>query len=458
MNTDFHNLDPNWAWSPYESSDEQPWDDRRAAHLFRRAGWGATRAELDRAVQRRPLDVVADLLEVAEDGGEERAEFESESSDIARAMLATGNPENLVPWWLHRMRFSPAPLVEKMTLFWHGHFATSAAKVTDAGLMFRQNQMFRRLALGDFRELVHEVSHDPAMLTYLDSDRNRKAHPNENYARELMELFCLGEGNYSEADVQQLARCFTGTEVRRGQYYFNRYQHDPKTKHVLGRSGSFDSREGVQIVLEHPGVAEFIVAKLFHFFVWDEPAPAPSLLAPLVEQFRSDDLRVRGVLSRLLSSRLFYSSHAMGRKVRMPVELAIGWLRGLDATANLTWLAPRLSELGQTLFFPPSVKGWEGGRSWVNSATIVGRTNVMIDLFADMTTRFAGGPLGQYLERQGITDPADSMDWLTTQLLAVPLSTSTRHRILHQSDGTMDETSWRGLLGTLAALPESQLA
>lgn len=448
-------FDPEWAWSPYEPSRESPWDVSRAAHLYRRAGWGATYAELQTAVDRHPLEVVEEICSPPATPND--SAFEQESSDIARAMLATGNAENLAPWWLHRIRFSPSPLLEKMTLFWHGHFATSAAKVTDAALMHQQNELLRRHVLGDFAELAQGISHDPAMLVYLDSDRNRRAHPNENYARELMELFCLGEGHYSESDVQQLARCFTGSEVRRGRYYFNRFQHDRGEKQIFGKSGNWGSREGVQVVLEHPRVGWFLVEKLYRFFIREDQTPPPALLAPLVEEFRDGSLQIQPLLRRIFSSQLFFAGSTLGRKIRMPLELTLGWLRSLDGTANWTWLAPRLAELGQGLFYPPSVKGWDGGRAWINSATVVGRTNTMIELFQDNATRFAGGTLEQYLRRAGKSDPQERLDWLATQLLATPLSDSARARLVGQVESAVDDTGWRRLLSSLASLPEAQL-
>ena len=161
---------------------------------------------------------------------------------FAQVTLAANSPELLTGWWLHRMRHTPAPLLEKTTLFWHGHFATSAEKVRDPKLMFEQNELFRSNALGRFEELVRGIARDPAMLIYLDSATNRKMHPNENFAREVMELFCLGVGNYSEKDIQQLARCFTGWEIQYGKFKFNPYQHDYGNKTVLGQVGPVGRR------------------------------------------------------------------------------------------------------------------------------------------------------------------------------------------------------------------------
>ena len=181
-------IDPQWAWSPYNSTEDAPWNIRMAAHLYRRAGFGATFDELSVAIEKEPATVVDEIFSV-----KQPSTFLAETKSLADAAIASGNVKQLSAWWVYRMLSTPAQLLEKTTLFWHGHFATSADKVNQAELMLAQNELLRSFALGDFSELVHRVSRDPAMLIYLDSATNRKAHPNENFAREIMELFCLGE-------------------------------------------------------------------------------------------------------------------------------------------------------------------------------------------------------------------------------------------------------------------------
>ena len=282
---------------------------------------------------------------------------------LATATLATGDVKKLSAWWAYRMLSTPAPLLEKLTLFWHGHFATSAAKVEDAKLMFAQNNLLREHALGDFGALLLEISRDPAMLVYLDSASNRKAHPNENYAREIMELFCLGEGNYTEKDIRELARCFTGWEIRREKFRFNRYQHDTGSKNVLGESGEFGGEKGVEIVAGQDAAPLFIAMKLVKFFVMEEPQPTDDLLSPLAQELRDNDMQIAPVVKRILSSNLFFSNLSIGRKVRSPVEFAVGFLRSLEGSTNSYELAEQLNTLGQGLLYPPSVKGWDGGRT-----------------------------------------------------------------------------------------------
>ena len=307
MPQDIAAIDPAWAWSSFEPSDEQPWNRRLAAHLCRRAGFGATSEELDRLIERSPAEVAHAFVKNAKDA----STTDPENDSLATAMLATGNARNLAAWWLHRILNSPwegddasssSPLLEKLTLFWHGHFATGADKVDDAEMMFSQNRLLRRHALGDFAAMTQEISRDPAMLIYLDSTTNRKAHPNENYAREIMELFCLGEGNYTERDIQELARCFTGWEVRRKKFRFNRYQHDTGTKTILGETGEFTGEEGVETVLRQKALPRFIARKLIRFFVFDEPAAPEQLVEPLAKLLRRSNLHIAPVIERILAT------------------------------------------------------------------------------------------------------------------------------------------------------------
>ena len=455
MARDLANVDPDWAWRPFEPSAQQPWNRRLAAHLFRRAGFAASSAELDQAVEQSPAEVVHRLIEPPP----EAAEFRRITDGLARSVLAGGEAENLAAVWVYRMLGTPQPLREKLTLFWHGHFATSAAKVEDADLMQQQNDLLRRHALGDFNQLVQEISRDPAMLVYLDSATNRKSHPNENYAREVMELFCLGEGNYTEADVQQVARCFTGWEIRRDAFRFNRYRHDEGEKTFLGKTGKFGGEDAVRVILEQPAAPRFIVGKLFRYFFCDEPAPPDALLEPLADEFRRSDLQIAPVVGRMLGSRLFFSELAIGRKVRSPVELAIGLLRALGGSVNSYQLARGLNELGQGLFYPPNVKGWDGGRTWINSSTLLARANLVRELLTDGKTRFDGGSLTDLLERENVRTPREQVLRLAELLVAVPLAEQVEQRLveLASDDAKEKERRLREVVYALAATPEFQL-
>ncbi len=446
-------IDPEWAWSVYTPSADQPWTRSEVAHLYRRAGFAANHRQLAEGVSLTPMELVDQLLQSVEPEA-----YQAETKDLSQAMLATGKTANLPAWWLYRMLGTPCQALEKATLFWHGHFATSGDKVTNARTMLNQNHILRELALGDFAQMVQRIAGDPAMLIYLDSDTNRKAHPNENFARELMELFCLGEGNYAEKDIQELARCFTGWEVRRDRFRFNRYQHDTGVKTVLGETGSFSGEQGVQVVLNNESVGPFIARKLVRFYLFDEPEISDQLVQPLAQQFRDDGLQIGPLLRRILGSNLLFSSWSRGGKVRSPVELAVGLLRALDGTTDTYWLAEELKTLGQGLFFPPNVKGWEGGRNWVNSSTLLGRANLIRSLLRNGKTRFAGGTLPDWLKQREATQPADMVRTLEEMLLAVTPPDAVHQQLMDVAGetGTSFDDRVANVMFILGALPEFQ--
>ncbi|MCG8649078.1 MAG: DUF1800 domain-containing protein [Pirellulales bacterium] len=450
----FSEIDVAWAWAPYQPSEQVPWNMPRAAHLFRRAGFAASQKQLLEAVRVEPQQCVEDLVSLRL----ESESFRQQMSDLVRAAMGTGNVQQLAAQWTYRMLHTPVPLLEKMTLFWHGHFATSAAKVEDAKLMLAQNELLRRHALGDFNELLLEISRDPAMLIYLDSVSNRKAHPNENYAREIMELFALGEGNYSEQDIRELARCFTGWEIKREKFRFNRYQHDGGNKTVLGVSGKLGGEEGVQIVASQDSAPRFLLRKLVQFFLMDEPLASDSLIQPLAKQLRDDELRLEPTLRRILGSNLMFSAHVAGRKIRSPVELGIGFLRALEGSTDSFELAASFQRLGQGLYYPPSVKGWDGGRTWINSSTLLGRSNLIRTLMENSKTRFAKGTLAEYLREQGVRSADDLIHLFETLLFAVPIPAQAKERITQLYGTGGSEQRVREAVHALCTLPEFQLA
>jgi uncharacterized protein (DUF1800 family) len=444
-------VDPQWAWQPFEPSPMRPWDRRMAAHLYRRAGFAGNAAQLDAAVKQSPTAVADQLVQ-----GPSTGAANGTSDELARTILATGDPKQLAAWWTYVLIHTDHPTLERMTLLWHGHFATGAEKVLDAALMLEQNRLLRRYALGDLRAMVHEISRDPAMLIYLDSATNRKAHPNENFARELMELFCLGEGNYTEKDVQELARCFTGWEIKQAQFRFNRFQHDAGTKTILGKANQFPDAESIDWILQQPHAARFIAGKLFRQFICDEPAPATALLDPLAHELRENNWQIGPVVKRILSSQLFYSENAIARKIRSPVDLAIGLLRALEGSVNTQQLSKELLENGQGLFYPPNVKGWDGGRTWINSSTILGRANMVRRLLEDEKSRFGGGKLDEYFAKRGGKQPGDVVDNVAELLLATPLTAGTRKVLIDLFQKS--KKPFVEVIHTLATLPEFQLA
>ncbi len=454
-------LSPAQAWQTWKPSAGERWDHQKAAHLYRRASFGASRKQLDEAVALGPQECVDRLLEACEPGQPETAAFDVEMTKMA-ASLAAGEPGGLEPWWLYRMLFTPAPLRECMTLFWHGHFASSAATVDSAAMMVTQNQTLREHALGKFETLVQAVSRDPAMLTYLNSTTNARLHPNENYAREVMELFCLGLGNYTEREIQETARCFTGWEIRRGKFRFNRHQHDFNTKTIFGQTGNFDGDDAVRIILQQRAAPRFIVRKLINYFVCDQPV-SDELIEPLANELRDNGFHIQPLVRRILTSRFFYSAESIGQKIRSPVELAIGLLRSLEGTVGTIALAQHLRPLGQRVFFPPNVKGWDGGTTWINATTLIGRVNLVTKLLQNQSARFAGSSVVEYFDRQlAASDqdrPAALVDSLIELLLAVPLTDNARRELIavakhhHQDVGQAASD----VLLALAALPEFQL-
>ncbi|MFY7891425.1 MAG: DUF1800 domain-containing protein [Pirellula sp.] len=450
-------MDPKVAWSPWEPTAQEPWDARRVRHLMRRGGFGAKPSEVKELVELGPAKTIDRIL--GKNNTQALEAFEQESSQIVSAIRSSGNIESLAAWWIHRMIHTPSPLIEKITLFWHGHFATGADKVNDIELMVQQNKLLREHALGDFRKMVHEVSKDPAMLLYLDSASNRKTHPNENYARELMELFCLGEGNYTEQDVQQLARCFTGWEIRRKSFRFNPYQHDSGLKKLLDRQGIESGEEAIDTVLAHRSMPTFIAGKLVRFFVCDEPNPTAEFLEPLAEVFRKSDFTIEPLVRTILSSKLMLSDWSVGKKVRSPIDFMVESIRSLQVTTNLDRLAKGLDGIGQALFNPPNVKGWDGGRAWINSSTLIGRSNLIVDLLREPATRFGRTDLAAWLKSQQLTDQNQWLKWLEDSLLSVPLNDSDKQRlqsIAEKSDGGLDP--WKRILVALSQNPKMHLS
>jgi uncharacterized protein (DUF1800 family) len=460
-------VDPAWAWAEFRPDASHPpnagnvWNRELAAHLYRRAAFAATWRQLDEAVAAGCQATVDRLMagDLPTANGQKTEEFYAQAARSAESLLGSGNPEQLAAWWLHVLIHTPHPLRERMTLFCHGHFATSAAKVTDVRMMYAQNEILRKNALGHFGPLLDQVSKDPAMLIWLDSTTNHKAHPNENFAREVMELFCLGIGNYSEHDIKEAARAFTGWELRQNEFRFNRYQHDPAPKTVLGQAGAWTGDDVLRILLEQPATGRFLVRKLFRYFVNETAEPPAALIEPLATGLREHDYDLSWLVRTLLSANLFYSPYAVRQRVKGPVELAVGLLRSLEASANTYALHEDLKKLGQGVLFPPNVKGWDGGAAWINSSTLVGRANLVwaiVNGDGRMKARFLPEKLAAL---EGAGQPAVVATRLEELLLACPLPDEVQVQLA--SIAAADDGSGRQRLGRLmhaiATLPEYQL-
>ena len=376
-------LDPQWAWQPYRPDDKNPWDLAKAGHLYRRAGFSANSGELDQAVADGPEKTISKLLS----GGAGQEAFEQQLADMA-ATLDYNNEAELRAWWLLRILQTPHPLQERLTLFWHNHFATSNAKVRNLHYMLGQNQLLRRNSLGSFRTMLTEISKDPAMMIWLDTSLNKKGTANENYSRELMELFSLGIGHYTEQDVREGARAFTGWEIKRDKFSFNASEHDDGSKKYLGQEGKFGGEDIVRICLEQDAAAWFITGKLFRFIVSETIAPSRELLEPLAVRFRQSDCNLRELVETMLRSNLFFSPAAYRTQVKSPVDFAVGIVRALEGHVGAIPLADALEGLGQRLLSPPSVKGWPGGTVWINSTTLLLRHNLALNLTSTGDNRF----------------------------------------------------------------------
>jgi uncharacterized protein (DUF1800 family) len=352
------------ALDPYTG----PFTQRQAGHLLRRAGFGGSSAEVEALSALGAQGAVDSLLHPQEpDVAFPDYPAAADLYDLKRRRYVAEM------WWLDRMLRTRHPLVEKMTLFWHGHFATSIVKVP-APLMVEQIDLFRRLGLGDFRSLLLAVSKNPAMLVWLDNRFNVKAHPNENYAREVMELFALGLGNYGEGDVHEAARAFTGWTLDKQQHFiFREALHDDLPKTFLGRSGNFDGEDVIGIILEQPVHQRFLCRKLLEYFVYSDPEP--ELIESLAQIYALSGYDIAHTVGTIFRSNVFFSTRAYRSLPKSPLEFTIGLLRFMEFGAvpedTLGWL----QRMGQEPLAPPSVKGWDGGPVWINTATLLTRFN-----------------------------------------------------------------------------------
>lgn len=376
-----------------------PWTEQNAAHLLRRAGFGGPPEEIQALVDLGLQGAVDHLLnyEQVDDSAMEQA------LDQQNFLQAPPGKQLSLPdiqmWWLFRMLQTKRPLLEKMTLFWHGHFATGISKVTIRELMLQQNQLFRQHALDNFQTLLLEISKDPAMIIWLDNLTNIKDAPNENYARELMELFTMGindvidgTANYTEEDIHESARAFTGWTLRRNQFYFNSSQHDYGAKSFLGQRGDFNGDDIVTILAPRPATARFMARKLFEFFGYANPEPA--VIGELADVYLANQFSIKAVMQHLFTMGAFYSDKALYANIKSPAEFVAGSIRLLQPTigpALLPYLVGIMSLLQQVLFNPPTVKGWDGGLSWINTASILTRCN-----YADTLASLRGGRVGSF--------------------------------------------------------------
>ncbi|HZQ36418.1 MAG TPA: DUF1800 domain-containing protein, partial [Dehalococcoidia bacterium] len=376
-----------------------------------------------------------------------------------------------VRWWLHRMAYGPYPLQEKLTLFWHGHFTTSAKDERSALLMWRQNELLRQNAAGNFRRFVHSVSRDPAMLDYLNNTQNRKAHANENYARELMELFTLGIGNYTETDVKQGARAFTGWSHDGQDYIFNRNQHDTGSKTFLGHTGDFNGDDVIEIILSQPACPRFIASKLWKTTAFEDVDDA--LGAALASTFVENDFELRPLLRTILTSRGFYSTQSIGAQIKSPVQLIAGTVRmlGIELPPEPR-LVGSLVAMGQMPLLPPNVRGWPGGHLWINTSTLFVRYNTGVWLAGGSAAgigsqgrlkgigRVGGGGAGgatNFAPKAG-SSPEQVVDEWVGRLIQRPIDPAQRQTLIDSLGGRAEsESAVRTMVQLIVSMPEYQL-
>ena len=365
------------AWKPFRPSRSQPWDRRRVIHLHRRLVFGATRAEVERDTDDSPENAVNRVLHCECRMAGVPEDFQPLAELIGNAAADSPNADRLKAWWIYRCLFSPDPLQERLTFMWHNHFATSNLKVDSLRHMKRQNELLRTHSRAKFSQLLAAMIHDPALLIWLDAPSNRKGHANENLARELMELFTLGIGHYSELDVKEIARALTGLEVRDGEYQFNSRRHDGGEKRILGHIGSFRAESAAELLLEHPATAERLAWRLVSEF-FGEGVVDQQAHAELAALLRKSDLDIAVAVETILHSQLFLSDQNINARISDPLSFLVTPLRVFElfeSPPSTLVLAEWLRRMGLDLFYPPNVGGWEGSGDWLSTRTIIGRAN-----------------------------------------------------------------------------------
>jgi uncharacterized protein (DUF1800 family) len=481
---------------PYRPSAEDPFDRVKAAHLLSRAGFGGTEAEIERVMQLGPQDAIDWLCDFPDAPAEEQSQ-----TDVPDLSSIDGYPRNfkeiqqkyrgMTPeermqyrqqlqranreavnetsaWWLKRMAYGPYPLQEKLTLFWHGHFTTSAKDERAALLIWTQNELLRRNVLGNFREYVRSISRDPAMLDYLNNQQNRKAHPNENYARELMELFTLGIGNYTEVDIREAARAFTGWAHDGDEYIFRKYDHDDGQKKFFGKTGDFDGDDVIDIILSHPACAKYIAGRYWNFFVQEDGEPA--VIESLGQHLRDSKWEMRPLLRTMFASQAFYSDRAMGSQIKSPVQLVVGTIRmlGLEMPPPRALIGP-LNQMGQVPLEPPNVKGWPGNRQWINTSTLFVRYNTAVWLAGGggQVPIAAGRPGKTRLKMANVTsnfapakgnDAKAVVDYWVARLIQRPIDVEKKQILIDVlNDRPGDEAAVKKMIQLIVSMPEYQL-
>ncbi len=448
-------VDPSWAWAEYEPNAKRPWTLAMAGHLFRRAAFGATQGQLQQAITDGPRRTVDRLIRCEQD----LADFHQSLDEYDDAAARSSNVDSLQAWWLRRMVETPYPLLEKMTLFWHSHFGISAKRVGDASLMLSHIRLLREHALGKYSALLSAVAGDPAMFIGLGADASRKSQPNQNVARQLMQRLSEGPGMFDEQDVREASRAFTGWFVLRGQLRFINREHDAGEKKVFGQRGNWQAEDVVRIVLQQPDAAKLLTRKLYRLLISEVDDPSEQLLAPLAEMM-AEDYDVGRVVETMLRSNQFFSAAAYRRRIKSPIEFALEIVRSLEGTVSTIRLGEDLVGLGQSLYDPPTVDGWHGGRHWINAATVTGRANLARALLAPQG-RY-GGKLdpAAFAKTHGRNDPKSLAELIMNLFLQNDLSAGVREELgqLIPASGNTAGPWVRDFTHSVVTLPEFHLS
>lgn len=357
-------------------------------HLLWRAGFGATVEDLKKYQNKSVQQIVGNLLEdsknyenltITDDAPISMKDLASKSKAEKKEMIKESKKLNraLNIQWIDRMITSKAQLREKMTLFWHGHFACQSKFIYHTQ---KQINTLRKFALGNFGDLVLEIAKDPAMLGFLNNQQNRKQKPNENFARELMELFTLGRGNYSEKDIKESARAFTGWSFEGDTFKFRPFFHDEDEKTFMGKKGNFNGDDIIKMILEKPETAKFITTKIYKFFVNDQPNT--KIIENLAQKFYQSNYNIEKLMQEIFTSEWFYDTQNIGSHIKSPIELLVGLQRQLNFKFLGDESALFLQKvLGQILLYPPNVAGWAGGKAWIDSSTLLFRLKFPENLY-----------------------------------------------------------------------------
>lgn len=458
------------------------WDYAKARHLLWRAGFGGTADEVTKLHAmglHAAVTHLVDFQKLPEPAcsvdirlPEPATVFENRLTEPARSKLGNERTSRrfqqlaqLRYWWLRRMVETQRPLEEKLALFWHGHFAVNFTKNENPHAMWRQNRLFRDYAAGKFGGLLRGIAQDPAMIAYLDNQVNFKGAGNENLGREILELFSMGEGQgYSEQDLREASRALTGYsyEHSTGLFKLIATRHDETPKTIFGRAGNWGGDDLVDMILQQPPTARFIATKLFHYFAHQNPAP--ETIDRLANVLRVTNYDLSAMLENLFLSEEFYSPTAMASHIKSPVELMIGTLRTLGATdIDYGAVDGALQTMGQTLFEPPNVKGWDGGRDWINTSRLLVRYNSVVGV-ADR----GNVDLAASLESKGLCASEPIVEHFAKSFLVMPLGDAKRAEIVRFLGQLPPQPEWakqrdalntklRAALATLLSTPEYQL-